>query len=209
MDGTSYMPSLADISAVTGKNGTFGGECGGGMWIFALIVLMLIGNGGLFGGNRDRNASVGDVQRATDFAALERQNNETVAAVRQGVYDTTSAVKDGNYNILGELRDVQQATNVGFSNMQNCCCETNRNIDSVRYDMANFANATQTAIHAEGEQTRALMQQNKIDALQARVNELYTSQQLCGVPKVSNYAWGVYPYAGGPSPAIPGGGYFA
>lgn len=90
--------------------------------------------------------------------------------------------------------------------MQKCCCDTNRNIDAVRYDMANFANATQTAVHEEGEKTRAMMQQNKIDALQARVNELYTSQQLCGIPKVNMSAWGTYPYV---MPSGCNGGYYA
>ena len=51
---------------------------GGGLWIFGLLVLLALlgGGGGLFGGNCDRAATVGDVQRATDFQALERQNNE-------------------------------------------------------------------------------------------------------------------------------------
>lgn len=73
------------------------------------------GGGGLFGGNRERAATVGDVQRATDFQALERQNNEGVAATRQGVYDVTGAIKDGNYNILGELRDIESVVNSGFA----------------------------------------------------------------------------------------------
>ena len=58
----------------------------------------------------------------------------------------------------------------------------------------------------EGEKTRAMMQQNKIDALQARGNELYTSQQLCGIPKVNMSAWGTYPYA---MPSGCNGGYYA
>ncbi len=111
----------------------------------ALAVTVFLG-----GRNGERNATVGDVQRATDFAALERQNNETVASVRQGVYDTSAAIKDGNYNILGELRDLQTVTNAGFAEQSKCCCETNRNIDSVRFDMANYSAATQAAIHAEG-----------------------------------------------------------
>lgn len=87
--------SPADIAAVQG--GGFGGFGNEGLWLFAILALM----GGGFGnwGNRgtgDRNATVGDVQRATDFAALERQNNETVAAVRQAAYDNQAAVKDGN-----------------------------------------------------------------------------------------------------------------
>ena len=133
--------SLADIAAATGSEGL--GGANGGMWIFALLILLAIGNGGFFGGNGTggRNATVGGVQRSQDFAAIERQLNEGVAATRQGVYDTTAAVKDGNYNILGELRDIQTVTNTGFSNMQNCCCETNRNIDSVKFDMANYSAA--------------------------------------------------------------------
>lgn len=51
-----------------------------------------------------------------------------------------------------------------------------------------------TAAHAEGEATRALIQQNKIDTLQNQVNELRTSQMLCGVPKINPYLYGVYPY---------------
>ena len=104
--------SPADYAAVSG--GGFGGFGSEGLWLFAILALM--GGGfGSFGGNRDRNATVGDVQRATDFAALERQNNETVAAVRQAAYDNAGAIKDGNYNILGELRDLQMATASGFA----------------------------------------------------------------------------------------------
>ena len=126
---------------------SFGGS---GIWIFGLLILLALllgGNGnGLFGGNRGSMfppnvATTADVQRATDFAALERQNNEGVAATRQGVYDVAAAVKDGNYNILSELRDLESASDAGIAQQQVCCCETNRNIDSVRYDMSNFAAA--------------------------------------------------------------------
>lgn len=114
----------ADIAAVNGNGNGWGGFGNEGLWLFAILALM----GGGFGnwGNRgmgpmgDRNATVGDVQRATDFAALERQNNETVAAVRQTAYDTTGAIKDGQYNILGEIRDLQAAAASGFARQQEC-----------------------------------------------------------------------------------------
>lgn len=74
--------------------------------LIALFFLLFAGRG--FGGSGESApATQADVQRATDFAALERQNNEGVAATRQGAYDVTSAVKDNAYNILGELRDLQ------------------------------------------------------------------------------------------------------
>lgn len=43
--------SLADISAVTGKDTSVLGGGGSGLWIFALLILLLIGGGGFgFGG---------------------------------------------------------------------------------------------------------------------------------------------------------------
>ena len=111
--------SLADIGALLGnREGGFGGM---GAWVLIiLVVLILFGGGGLFGRSGERNATVGDIQRSQDFAALERQNNETVAAVRQSAYDVAGAIKDNAYNILGELRDLQTATASGFARQQEC-----------------------------------------------------------------------------------------
>lgn len=73
--------SASDVALMSRNNDGGFGFGGDGAWIFGLLVLLGLFNGGFggFGGNRgDRNATVGDVQRATDFAALERQNNEGV-----------------------------------------------------------------------------------------------------------------------------------
>ena len=56
--------SLSDVAAVTrgDNNGMFG--CGGGgMWTFALLILLLIGNGGLFGGHGERAAPPAGARR--------------------------------------------------------------------------------------------------------------------------------------------------
>ena len=45
---------------------------------------------------------------------------------------------------------------------------------------------TQTAIHAEGEATRALIQENKIEALQQKINALELQSALCGVVRYPN-----------------------
>ncbi len=192
---------------------------GAGFWIFALVVLVLIVvmcmRGGLgFGSGMSvpsNVATTGDVQRSTDFAALERQNNEGVAATRQGVYDVAAAVKDGNYNILGELRDLESASNAGFAQQQICCCETNRNIDSVRYDMSNFAAAIkenqtagiqkvleQLAANRYGDLERAYTQQYMQNAIQ---------QAVCGIPKASPFAYQLAP-AWGPAPNPGCGAYW-
>lgn len=53
--------------------------------------------------------------------------------------------------------------------MSNCCCETNRNIDSVRADAYKNTCDITTAIHAEGEATRALINANTMQELRDRL----------------------------------------
>ena len=130
---------------------------------------------------------VGKAPDLTDFAALERQNNEGVAATRQSAYDVTSAVKDNAYNILGELRDLQSVTEGGFSAQQKCCCEILRAIDGVNYNASINACEIKTAIHAEGEATRTLLQQQENQRLRdelaqsrAANNDYMQSQYILG-----------------------------
>lgn len=54
-----------------------------------------------------------------------------------------------------------------------------------------------TAIHAEGEATRSMIQQNKIESLQQRINQLETQNAMCGVvryPMASTYNAGANPF---------------
>ena len=190
--------SPADIAAVQG--GGFGGFGNEGLWLFAILALM----GGGFGnwGNRgtgDRNATVGDVQRATDFAALERQNNETVAAVRQAAYDNQAAVKDGNYNILGELRDLQAATAEGFAHQQECCCNILRGIDSVNYNGALNTASINSNTTAQTQKILDAIAGNRMADMQNQINQLQMQNALCGVvryPMASTWNAGSNPFCG-------------
>lgn len=191
--------SLADIAAVTDRNndGMFGGS---GMWIFALLILAMLGGGGFgWGGNNalaERAATVGDVQRSTDFAALERQNNEGVAATRQAMYDVTTAVKDGNFNILGELRDIQAATSAGFAQQQNCCCEIQRGIDSVNYNGAINTAAINANTTAQTQKILDAMCSNRMAEMQNQINQLQLQAALCGVPRTNPYGYSIVPSFG-------------
>lgn len=183
--------SPADIAAVQG--GGFGGFGNEGLWLFAILALMGGGFGNFGGNNRERNATVGDVQRATDFAALERQNNETVAAVRQAAYDTTGAIKDGNYNVLGELRDLQAATAEGFARQQECCCNILRGIDSVNYNGAINTASINANTTAQTQKILDAICNNRIADMQNQINGLNLQLALCGVPRTSPYGYGVVP----------------
>lgn len=184
--------SPADIAAVQG--GGFGGFGNEGLWLFAILALM----GGGFGGwgNRgtgDRNATVGDVQRATDFAALERQNNETVAAVRQAAYDNQGAIKDGNYNLLGELRDLQAATGSGFAHQQELGCQILRGIDGINYNGAMNTAAINATTTAQTQKILDAIAGNRMADMQNQINQLQLQAALCGIPRTSPYGYGVVP----------------
>lgn len=187
--------SLADIGALLGnRDNSLNGFGGSGVWVLVILFALIFGNGGFgFGGNGERAATVGDVQRATDFQSLERQNNETVAAVRQSAYDTAGAIKDGHYNILGELRDLQSATANGFARQQECCCEGLRAIDGVNYNAAMNTAAINANTTAQTQKILDALSQNKIDTLQAQVNELKMQGMFCGIPRISPYGYGIIP----------------
>lgn len=154
--------SLSDIRAVTEGNNYDGMGFGGG-W-FWIILLFLFG--GFNRNNYGESPLVSDEFIKRDIFNTN-QNISTTACQTQR--DVLEAKYD---NAIG-------IANLG-SQMQNCCCETNRNVDSVRYDtLLNFKEMQaqlaacccdlKTAVHAEGEETRQLIQSNTIQDLRDRL----------------------------------------
>lgn len=153
----------ADIRAVTGNEYNDGfGMNGGWFWI---VILLLFGRGG-FGGYGNESSLVSDEFIKRDIFNTN-QNVSTTSC------QTQRDVLEGKY-------DTQIAINNAAAQAQACCCETNRNIDSVRYDtllnfkdmqaqLSNCCCDLKTAIHAEGEATRGLIQANTIQDLRDRL----------------------------------------
>ena len=111
---------------------------------------------------------------------FEGFNNQDVNGQLRGI---TNGICDGFYAINSGLKDGFYGVQTGITGlgarMDACCCETNRNIDAVRYEAAKNTCDITTAIHAEGEATRALIQANTVqelrDRLEARDRELMTA----------------------------------
>ena len=146
--------SLSDIAAMNGNNEN------GMLWnnpFIYLVWLAVLGRGGLFGGAGDA-ATQGAITRSDLFEGF---NNQDVNGQLRGI---TSGICDGFYATNNTLKD-------GFYGLQTCCCETNRNIDSVRYDMGKGFCDVATAIHAEGEATRALINANTVQALRDKLED--------------------------------------
>lgn len=193
--------SLADIAAVTRDNDGWGN--GNGLWLFAILALM----GGGFGnwGNRgyDRgfeqytSAQTQEILFGQQFQGLNNAINSQASALDNKIDRTANGIADATFSLTRQISDegrgVQMQLADGF-------CTTQRNTDALRYDMAQGNAAIMAAIGADGEKTRAMIQQNKIEALRDKVSALELNQALCGVvryPNAMTYDAGVSPFCGG------------
>lgn len=114
--------TLSDIAAVSDRNdnGLFSGGAGG---ILALIIvfILLFGRGG-FGNGCGEPATQGDLQRGFDTNTIINK----LDGLNNGICDSTFAL---NNTVNSGFNGVNMGiTQLGY-NMQNCCCEIQRNAD--------------------------------------------------------------------------------
>lgn len=177
--------SLSDIAAVSNRDGMFGG---GDSWAWIILVLLL-GGGGIYGNNGlyGRTATVEDVNNSANFTRLENQVRFNENAIQAGFTNTFNGICDLGYKELQNFSTLRYDNAIGQKELSaqiaDCCCKT------------------QTAIHAEGEATRALIQENKIEALRDKVHALELQSSLCGVvryPTAMTYTAGTSPFCASP-----------
>lgn len=155
---TNY--SLADIKAVTEPDGD---EFGGGwIWVLLLFLFMSGGWGGARGGEALTRA---EMQSGFDNQTVLNKLNGLENGLCDGFYAQNTTMLNGFAGVNANIADARFA-------MEKCCCETNRNIDGVKYELS-------TAIHAEGEATRAMIQANEIQNLRDKVADLQLAQSQC------------------------------
>lgn len=146
--------SLSDIAALMqNRNDDFMG--GNGIIILILFFLIFGFGGNAFGGNP---AMQGNLTRAELYEGL---NDSTVARKLDGV---SQGLCDGFYAQNTAINEVG-------SKVQSCCCETNRNIDAVRYENSRNTCDIVRAIEKDGEATRALINSNTMQALRDKLVE--------------------------------------
>ena len=185
--------SLADIRAATGtdENGWGGG---GAWWIIILFLFMFgMGGGGWGWGNRGNDALTrAEMQQGFDTQEITRKLDGLSYGMCDGFYAQNTTMLNGFAGVTAAVRDAQFAA-------QQCCCETNRNIDAVRYDAQKNTCDITTAIHAEGEATRALIQKNEMQNLRDRLQQMELREAMCGVvryPMATTYTSGGNPFCG-------------
>lgn len=148
--------SAADVAAVTRNNDYDGFGNGGWIWII-LLAFLFRGNWGGYGGYGNESPLVSE-----EF-------------IKRDIFNT-------NQNVSNTACQTQRDVLENRYTNQLCCCETQKEILQSRYDAALQAQTIQaqlascccdlkTAIHAEGEATRGLIQANTIQDLRDRLAE--------------------------------------
>lgn len=188
MDGTSL--SASDVALLNRDGGMWGNN--GMEWLFAIILLGAVGGGnGLFGG-RNNAATTEDLASGFNFSALQNKTNETLAAVNNVNQVISNAICQLGYQVLQQFSSVEKQ----FSD---CCCQILRDIDSVKFDMANYFAAANANTNAGIQKILDRMCADKEAAQAARIQQLELNQALCGVvryPTTMTYATQCNPFAG-------------
>ena len=166
--------SVADALALDKSDGAFGGN---GAWMMMFLFFLLAWGGNGFGGWGNCNAAQGALTRGELCQDMNFQSLENaVRGVQSGLCDGFYAMNTGMLNgFSGVNNAIQQAQFAA----QQCCCETNRNIDAVRYENSKNTCDIVNAIKADGDATRALMTQNAMQSLrdQLQTANFQLSQQ--------------------------------
>ena len=197
----SSAPSIADIAAVTDGNRNNGWGDGNGWWVL-IILFALFGWGGRgFGGFGGAGngcdaacATVGDVERGFNQQTTNQRFNAIDNAFAQVGYRSLEQANATNQGIAQLGYQLQgDFCNLG-TQLQQCCCDTQRAIDGVNYNMSqgfcqlgntfqsgvrdiiDNQNANYRALHDEIVQNRMEDKNAQIAQLQSQVQALNLAQ---------------------------------
>ena len=199
--------SLSDLAAVSKDNDGWGG--GGAWWIIILFLFVFMGGGW---GGFNRQGEFGQYATAASqqeilFGQHFGQLNDRITNVGNGLC-TLGYEMQGNIGQLGrEVALAQAGTNTAIMQTGNsiqgqiaqCCCDNRLATANLSAQMDRQTCDITTAIHAEGEATRALMQANELQALRDKVASLEMDNRMCGVVRYPNgltYSAGSSPFCG-------------
>ncbi len=195
--------SLSDLRAATGDGNGFGGN--GAWWIIILFLFCFMGGG--FGWNRQGEFG----QYATAASQQEILFGQQFGQLNDRISNLGNGICNLGYEMQGNIGQLGKEVALGQSNLNqtvmqtgnniqqqiaSCCCENRLATANLSAQMDRQTCDITTAIHAEGEATRAMMQANEIQQLRDKVNALQMDNRMYGVVRYPNG----YTYTAGPSP---------
>ena len=195
---------------------------GGGLWLFAILALMWGGGFGGFGGFGNAGfanaigyqnlATQNDVQRGFDnqntignqreiLSAVTNGTAQSVAATNQSFHDSLNVIQDKYGELARDIYGVSGQIAQVLANQNACCCDTKMLISETaaqnRYDALKNTNDINAVTIGQTQKILDAMAQNKIEALQGRVNQLELQNAVAGVvryPSSATYNAGGSPF---------------
>lgn len=133
--------SIADAMALAGNKNEGGLFEGTSAWVFFLFFLLAWGGGGGFFGGGGNTTREGELTRAEMYNALGQQDSfvnqsnimRELSAFERDAANNWGAMK---YDNLMGVNSIMSQMAANAAAQAQCCCETNRNIDAVRYENA-------------------------------------------------------------------------
>ncbi len=181
--------SLSDLATATRGNDN-DGFSGNGAWVLILLFLFW----GFNGNNWNRQGEFGQYATAASqqeilFGQQFGQINDRLTNIGNGICNLGYEMQR---NVTAEGRNLSEQ-------LAACCCENRLATANLGAQIDRQTCDITTAIHAEGEATRALIQTNEIQALRDKVNSLEMDSRFCGVvkyPMSYAYSAGASPFCG-------------
>lgn len=173
----------ADYAAINGNDG-FG--MGGGWFAWILLFALFGGNGFGFGG-RSQAATTEDLASGFNFNSLQSKTNDILAAVNNSNQVLSNAVCQLGYQDAQNFAQVERQ-------MAECCCNIERNIDGVNYNVASQAAAINANTTAGIQKVLDAICGNRMADMQNQINQLQLQAALCGIPRTNPYGYGIYAY---------------
>lgn len=177
--------SLADIAAASGNDRNGNGMWGDSAWWIVILLLFGWGRNG-FGGNGNGNGGgvMDGYVLTSDFANIERK----LDGINNGICDSTFAL---NNTINGNFRTVDNSIcTLGYQALQNtnaiqtqladCCCKTQTNIERNTNQGILNTNAIQQQIASCCCDVEKMNLQNRFD------NQAYNNNTLQAIDKVGD-----------------------
>ena len=205
--------SASDVALLNGNNGWGDNSF---FWVFALLLLGMNGFGGW--GNNATAAALGyenlatsnEVQRGFDaqnsmanqreiLSAVNAGTAQSVAATNQTFHDTLGIIQNRYDELARDISGLAVGQAQALANQNACCCETKQMIMQSNYDGAMRDAATNANFTAQIQSVKDMIAQDKIEALQAQVNQLQLAQATANVlryPNAWTYNAGMSPFCG-------------
>lgn len=196
----------ADMSAVLGNR--YGYPYGGGFGfgggdggLFAILLIVLLMGGGAWGmggrGAFGTEAIQNQMQQGFDNQNTMANQREILAATNQVYHDITGYVGDKYAELDRDVLSLGSTLQQVMANQNQCCCSTLRAIDGVNYANAQNTAAINANTTAAVQKVLDAISENKIEALQGRINQLELNNAVAGVvryPTATTYTSGVSPF---------------